>query len=174
MIVLIGPSATGKTVCEREMEKRGFKRIISYTTRPIRQNEEEDVDYHYITLGEFNEKEKENFWAEKTIYRGWKYGIAKDDCIDNAIAVVETFGFLNLKKINNLKITSFFIKTSDRTRLIRMAQRGDDINEIIRRLFSDQGSFACIDQEVDYIIENENRSINETVNEIIGIINKTS
>jgi guanylate kinase len=174
MIILIGPSATGKSVCEREMERRGFNRIISYTTRPIRKNEKENVDYHYISDDDFTEKLNNGFFAENTIYRGWHYGIAKEDCIDNAIAVVETIGFFRLERIEELNIVSFFIKSSDRTRLIRMAQRGDEISEIFRRLYSDQGSFACIEEEVDFIIENENRSINETVDEIIGILNKTS
>jgi guanylate kinase len=174
MIVLIGPSATGKSVCEREMERRGFNRIISYTTRPIRKNGKEDIDYHYISDKEFIEKLNNGFFAENTIYRGWHYGIAKEDCIDNAIAVVETIGFFRLKRIEKLNIRSFFIKSSDRARLIRMAERGDEISEIFRRLYSDQGSFACIEEEVDFTIENENQSINETVDEIMGILNKTS
>ena len=167
MILLIGPSATGKSVCEREMERRGYKRIISYTTRPKRDNEIEDVDYHYISEDEFKSRLERGFFAENTKYRNWLYGMAEMDCIDESVAVVEPVGFRKLQKIDYLNIDSFFIKTSERTRLIRMAQRGDDINEIFRRLYSDQGSFACIEDEVDVIIENENRTVAETVDEII-------
>jgi guanylate kinase len=168
MLILIGHSASGKSVCEREMERRGYKRIISYTTRPIRANEKEDVDYHYITQQDFLNKKETNFWIEWTFYRNWYYGIATGDCIDDAVAVIEPVGFRKLQKINSLNIKSFYIKVSDRTRLIRMAQRNDDIGEIFRRLYSDQGTFACIEDEVDYIIENENRAVSETVDEIIS------
>lgn len=168
MICLIGPSATGKSVCERELEKRGYNRTISYTTRPIRANEMFDVDYHYIKEEEFIDYLKNEFFAEHTRYRGWHYGIATKDCIDNATAVIEPIGFRRLQKLFYLNIKSFYIKTSERTRLIRMAQRGDDIAEIFRRLYSDQGTFACIDEEVDYIVENENRTVQETVDEIIS------
>jgi guanylate kinase len=168
MIILIGHSASGKSVCEKELEKRGYKRIISYTTRPIRANEIQDKDYHYISDEKFLEMLNNNQLAEHTNYRSWHYGIAKEDCLDDRIAVIEIFGYLMLKKNPDLNIKSFYLKTSDRTRLIRMAQRGDDINEIIRRLYSDQGSFACIEDLVDYIIVNENRTVEETVDEIIS------
>jgi guanylate kinase len=173
MIILTGESAAGKTSCERELERRGYKRIISYTTRPIRGNEQEDIDYHYIDPNQFIEWLSKGFFSENTKYRGWFYGIAKKDCIDNAIAVVEPVGFRKLQKINDLHIESFYLKTSERTRMIRMAQRGDDINEIIRRLYSDQGSFACIEEEIDYVVVNENRTVEETVDEIINILTKS-
>lgn len=170
MIVLIGPSAAGKTVCERELERRGYKRIISYTTRPIRANEQYDIDYHYINEKVFEDKLNSGFFAEHTKYRNWFYGIAKDDCVDDAIAVVEPVGFRRLKQIPYLKIKSFFLNVDERQRLIRMANRGDDITEIFRRLFSDQGSFACIEDEVSVIIKNQDRSVEETVDEIINYL----
>jgi guanylate kinase len=168
MICILGKSAAGKSTCERELEKRGYKRIISYTTRPMRINEQKDVDYHYIDEIEFSKRLEYGFFNEYTRYRGWFYGIAKDDCVDDAIAVVETFGFLKLKKIPELNIKSFYLKVSERGRLIRMAIRGDDIGEIFRRLYSDQGSFACIEEEVNFVITNEDRTVEETVDDIIS------
>jgi guanylate kinase len=167
MIVLIGHSASGKSVCEKELEKRGYDRIISYTTRPMRVGETQDIEYHFISENDFLKKYKNGFFAERTKYRGWMYGIAEMDCIDNATAVVEPIGFRALQKIEYLNIKSFFLKVSERERLIRMAKRGDDIAEIFRRLYSDQGSFACIEEEVDYVVENENRTVAETVDEIL-------
>jgi guanylate kinase len=172
MLCLIGHSASGKTTCERELEKRGWNRIISYTTRPIRNNEQYDVDYHYISREEFIEKLKNGFFAENTRYRGWFYGIAKSDCIDDAIAVVEPIGFRKLKKNKDLNVVSIFLDTSESVRIERMARRGDDTTEIFRRIFSDQGSFACIDEEVDYIVENQGRIVEETVDEIIDVLEK--
>jgi guanylate kinase len=168
MICILGKSAAGKSTCERELEKRGYKRIISYTTRPMRINEQKDVDYHYVSLEFFETGLKNGYFSEFTNYRGWFYGIAGEDCLDDAIAVVETFGFLKLKKIPDLNIKSFYLKVSERERLIRMARRGDDIGEIFRRLYSDQGSFACIEEEVNFVITNENRTVEETVDDIIS------
>ena len=50
-----------------------------------------------------------------------------------------------------------------------MVKRGDNLLEVFRRIFSDQGVFQFIDQEVDYVIDN-NKNINDSVNEIIELI----
>lgn len=169
MILLIGHSAAGKTTIEKELNKKGYSRIISYTTRPMRTGEIDGYDYHFIMDWEFQNKLKNGFYSEATNYRGWWYGIAKEDCLDNAIATVEPTGFRMLQKIKDLNIVSFHIKASERTRLIRMAKRGDDITEIFRRLFSDQGGFNGIENEVDYVIENEDGELDKAVQTIIDL-----
>jgi guanylate kinase len=172
VIAIIGASATGKTTIERILEKQGLERIISYTSRPMRKNEISDIDYHFISDTEFLEKLEYNFFAEHTSYRGWHYGISKNDCANNKVAVVEPVGFRRLKKIEGLNIRSFYIKTDDRTRMIRMLKRGDDIAEAIRRMYSDQGSFNGIEDEVDYIIENPDGKLDEAVQQIKERLNE--
>jgi len=165
LIVLLGESASGKSTIERELSKKGLNRTISYTTRPIRKNEIDGVDYHYISDDEFLDNLANGFFAEYTKYNDWYYAIAKEDCLDNSISVVEPFGFRQLQKIPDLNITSFYIKVPERERLKRMVDRGDNLMEVFRRIFSDQGVFQSIDQEVDYVIENNN--IDTCVNEIM-------
>lgn len=169
MIVLIGESASGKSTIEKELVKKGFNKIISYTTRPIRPNEKDGIDYHYINKEDFHNKFQNNFFAEHTVYNDWFYGIAVEDCLDNTVVVVEPHGFRQLKKIDELNITSFYIKVDERERLIRMVKRGDNLLEVFRRIFSDQGVFQFIDQEVDYVINN-NENINKAVDMINNII----
>lgn len=169
MIVIIGPSASGKSTIEKELVKLGYTNIISYTSRPIRCNEIDHKDYHFITKKEFILRKERKFFAESTVYNDWFYGIAKEDIRPDAIAVVEPRGFRQLIKLsedNNIYLISFFIDCPERTRLIRMVNRGDNLMEIFRRIFSDQGVFQGIDEEVDYVINN-NRPIEETVNEIV-------
>lgn len=168
MIVLIGESASGKSTIEKELVKKGYNKITSYTTRPIRKNEKDGIDYHYISVEEFKDKLSNGFFAENTIYNDWYYGIAKQDCVDDAVAVVEPHGFRQLKKLKELNIISFYIHVDERERLIRMVRRGDNLLEVFRRIFSDQGVFQFIDREVDYIVENKN--INNAVQNIISYL----
>jgi len=168
MIILIGESASGKSTIEKELVTNGYKKIISYTTRPIRKNEIDGVDYHYISVEEFKNKLSEGFFAENTIYNDWYYGIAKQDCIDNAVVVVEPHGFRQLIKLEDLHIISFYIKVDERERLIRMVKRGDNLLEVFRRIFSDQGVFQFIDREVDHVVDNYD--FNECVRKITNII----
>ena len=51
MICLIGKTASGKdTIAKELVNKYGYKRIVTYTTRPIRDGEKEGVNYYYISI----------------------------------------------------------------------------------------------------------------------------
>ena len=170
IIVLLGESASGKSTIERELSKKGLNRIISYTTRPIRKKEIDGIDYHFISKNKFFNNLANEFFAEYTKYNDWYYAIAKEDCLDNSVCVVEPHGYRQLKKIPDLHIKSFYIKVPERERLKRMVDRGDDLMEVFRRIFSDQGVFQSIDQEVDFIVLNHD--LDKCVNEIINKIGR--
>jgi len=171
MIVLVGHSASGKSTIEKKMVDIGYKKVISYTTRTPRKGEIDGIDYHFVTESDFNSMKLNNKLAESVIYRNWFYGVAKKDCLDDRVIIVEPSGLRQLKKIKELNVVSFFIKASERERLIRMAKRGDEMMEIFRRIISDGGTFQNVEDEVDYVINNDN--IDESVKEIINKIERT-
>ena len=63
IIVLVGRTASGKSTVAKELEKHGFERIITYTTREKRPNEVEDVDYHFIDNQKFLDMAEVGFFA---------------------------------------------------------------------------------------------------------------
>ena len=66
MIVLIGESGCGKsTVGNYLINNYNYEKIVSYTTRPIRKGEKDNVDYHFITNEKFNELKRNNFFINK-------------------------------------------------------------------------------------------------------------
>jgi len=172
MILLVGESASGKSTIEKSLIKIGYDKIVSYTTRPMRDGEFDGVDYHFISKNTFLDGLDQKLFAEYTIYNGWYYGIAHEDCLDNSVVVVEPHGFRQLLKIPNLHIKSFYIQVPERVRLKRMVDRGDNLMEVFRRIFSDQGLFQFIDKEVDYVVQNIaiNDCLQEVLNKIKGEI----
>ena len=50
--VYFGKSASGKDTFLEKNVRLGFKRIVSYTTRPIRKNEVQGVSYNFVTKDE--------------------------------------------------------------------------------------------------------------------------
>ena len=156
ILVLVGESASGKSTIEKELVKNhGYQKVISYTTRLPRQGEIDGIDYHFITDEQFKELESKNFFGEVGCYRNWYYGSAISDCkMDKMVAVLTPHGLRQIKKIKELGIASFYINIPRRDRLIKMLQRGDDIDECTRRSLNDQGMFDGLEDEVDYVLHN--------------------
>lgn len=173
MLVIVGESSSGKSsVAKYLMEHYGFKRIVTYTTRPPRKNEVNGVDYNFVNDQQFLTMLSRKYFAETASYNGWLYGSAKKDYDRNSIAVLTPKGLRTIKRNGIDNIISIYIDVPRRDRLIKCLERGDDIEEAYRRNLSDVGQFDGIEYEVDFHIENPNykKSIEEIGEEIIGYI----
>ena len=54
MLVIVGPSACGKTqIVNHLIANYGYEKLVTYTTRPMRVNEVNHIDYHFISKEEF-------------------------------------------------------------------------------------------------------------------------
>lgn len=156
MVVILGESCSGKSTLQKYLvESNGkYKKAVSYTTRPMRNGEVDGIDYHFISDKKFDKREKNGFFAEHSSYRGWRYGVSKEDCKqENLVAVLTPAGFRKLKQLG-YDITSVYLYVDRRSRLISNLLRGDDIDESIRRNLSDVGQFDGVLDEVDYVIDN--------------------
>lgn len=164
MIIIVGESASGKTTVAKLLEDRfNMKMITTYTTRPPREGEINHRDYHFISNEEFDKLFSQDFFAETAEYRGWKYGSAKEDYrSDRNVVVLTPHGLRQVKKAfseedkdGELGIISVYLSVPRRDRLVKMLQRGDNIDEACRRSLSDVGQFDGIQDEVDFIIYND-------------------
>lgn len=171
MIILLGESCAGKsTIANSLVKKFGYKRIVAYTTRTARANEQEGIDYHFINKAGFLQLKEEGFFAETAEYNGWYYGTAVEDCVDGTVAVLTPRGFRQLVKTNEIPKKSFYIKVPRRHRLIKLLQRGDNIEEAYRRNLSDVGMFDGLEDEVDFVIRNPGYS--NSADDIAKLINE--
>jgi guanylate kinase len=176
MIVLIGESASGKSSIETNLVRRyGYNKIVSYTTRQPRAGEVNGVDYHFIDTDEFLELKEKGFFAESAQYRGWHYGVAKEDCTNDKVAVLTPHGLRQISKIKDIDIVSFYINVPRRDRLIKILQRGDDVEEAYRRSLSDVGMFDGIEDEVDFIVYNAEyrKDIEQMTREVLSLYKST-
>lgn len=173
MIVLLGASASGKSTLQKALmnSSNGFKKIVTYTTRPPRKGEKDGVDYHFISESQFQQLLKDEFFVEYAEYRGWHYGTAKDDCKESNeyIAVLTPAGFRALKRLGT-NVTSIYLYVDRRSLMTNIINRGDDIDEAYRRNLSDVGQFDGLEDEVDYVIDNSLFRMN--VEEVMQCVNK--
>ena len=70
IVLLFGPSGSGKSVLSKKLFDLGYVELISSTTREPRAGEINGKDYYFLTAEEF-EKTK---MIEKTQYNGNWYG----------------------------------------------------------------------------------------------------
>lgn len=159
IFALIGQSSSGKSTIERRLEQLGYSRIVSYTTRPMRSNEEDGVDYHFVDQSNFNKLHRDGFFTEIATYRDCQYGLSLDgiDYINNTYVVVVTLhGYYELlKAVGRDNIVSIYISVPERERIIRQLKRGDDVDEVIRRIHTDRVDFSNVEAICDYVVMNE-------------------
>ena len=163
IVILVGESASGKsTLAANLQEFEGFSRIVTYTTRPPRDGERDGIDYHFVTDEKFNEMIANNEFVEYASYRGWQYGTAINSKITEDIVVVLTpAGARAFRKFAaehpelELDIFVVYLMVDRRSRLVKLLERGDDIEEAYRRSLSDVGQFDAFEREADYIMHND-------------------
>lgn len=168
MIILIGPSASGKTEVAKElMNKYHYKKVITYTTRLPRENETNDVDYHFISLDDFVKKISQDFFFETVNYNGNFYGTARADLNDNSVVVLEPRGFRSYKEKGAKNVVSFYLESDEEHRIKRMKYRGDRDDKIKERIANDRKAFSSDEiQGIDFILDSNDLTIIELAKEI--------
>ena len=175
ILLLCGKTASGKTSIRDELVKLGYKSIITFTTRPIRDGEVNGVTYHYISTEEFIEKEANGFFAETTSYNvatgeTWYYGTAKEDLVEDGVLIVNPDGLKAIKNMENIKTIAFLIMADENTLWNRLRQRGDLAEEARRRLNADEEDFRNVTDYVDFAV----RNVDEDLADIADLIKHLS
>ena len=170
IIVLAGKSASGKNFVAKKLEEHGYKTIVTYTTRPKRKGEKQDVTYHFISTDEFLEKINNGFFAEWKDYVTndglWYYGTALEDCVnatDNDVIILTRDGVRDLKK-NGVNAIVIYLYSNLNTIKYRLKFRGDDEKEVERRISSDIKDFKDAEMLADRIVYN---NLNDNIDNVV-------
>ena len=174
MLILVGPSASGKTeVANILISKYKMKRMVTYTTRPIRVNEVNGISYNFVSKDEFIDLKNNNEFVETVSYSNNYYGTRKKDVSFEKIVILEPNGLNSFKKEMPDDVTSFYLNTSEEIRKKRMFERKDNLIDIEKRINNDQIAFSNIIKEnIDYTINNENITLEELADKIYKLYKK--
>ena len=143
MLILVGHSASGKTEIANELKRDyGMKKIITYTTRPIRVNEVNGIDYHFVNEEEFLKLKEQDFFIETTCFNGYYYGSSKQDVKDDAVVILDPIGLANFKNSKLDNLIAIFLNCDENIRYKRMITRGDDPLKAQERLVHDREKFS--------------------------------
>lgn len=168
MIVLSGPSASGKTeVAKRLMQEHGIKRVITATTRPMRKGEVDGVDYYFVTPERFKSMIEEGLFVEYTNYNGNFYGSLKSEIADNKVIAIEPNGMRAYISLKDPHIVVFYLDVCEKVRRERMLQRGDSPENVEQRIKEDKIRFGKDNvPEVDVLVDSQNYNQEEVTDYI--------
>ena len=163
LIALFGESGSGKdTGVNYLTHNYPYHKIILTTSRPIRENETPDIDYHYNTTEEIIYKNNQSKFLNLECFNGWFYGIENSEILKNQInigafsiqSIIDIMEEIDLGYID-ITIVPIYIKTNGKDRLLRVLCREENPNcrEICRRFYTDADDFSKIYFDYD-VVEN--------------------
>lgn len=142
MLILMGPSASGKTEVAKILEKKyNLKKVITHTTRTMRVNEINDIDYHFVSKDKFIIMKNNNEFIETTTYNDNFYGTSKNEINDNKCVILDPIGAKAFYNLNDNHIYIVYLKCDESIRINRMISRKDNIDIINKRIESDRITF---------------------------------
>ncbi len=155
---LMGKSASGKDTLYKEIlaEMPDLKTVTLYTTRPIREGEQDGVEYYFVTEAALAAYDRDGKIIEQrtypTMYGGWTYATVDDGQVD-----LDRYDYLVLGTLESYqKMQAYFgaenliplyLEVEDGERLTRALEREKleahpKYDELCRRFLADQEDFS--------------------------------
>ncbi len=185
---LMGKSSSGKDTIYRELFKRSdisLKKIIPYTTRPIREGEEEGREYYFCNEDQVTQLQNADKIVElrtyDTVYGVWKYFTVDDgqvDLEDNSYLLIGTLE--TYRKIRQYygaaHVVPVYIEVEDGERLLRAIAREKEqmipkYTEMCRRFLADSEDFSEEKlKEAGVSVRFENEKLENTIDKVAAYI----
>ncbi|MBR3900609.1 MAG: guanylate kinase [Ruminococcus sp.] len=152
---IMGKSSSGKdTIFNRIRSEEKLLPIVLYTTRPMRENEENGREYHFVDRACFDKMKSEGKVIEERIYNTihgeWIYFTSKES-IDiekgNCIGIGTLESYVKIKEHFGEAVVPIYIEVEDGLRLARAVERerlqtNPKYAELCRRFLADSSDFS--------------------------------
>lgn len=185
---VMGKSSSGKDSIYHEIMEKGalgLKPIIPYTTRPIRDGEQDGREYHFCTEDTVQRLQDAGrimeLRAYNTVYGVWKYFTVDDERINlsknNYLYIVTLEGYTKIREYFGAdRVVPIYIEVEDGERLMRAIAREQkqDVpkyEEMCRRFLADSADFS--DEklvEAGVVRRFQNNDFVQTVQEVTAYI----
>ena len=172
LIVISAPSGTGKTTVVKKLlqQSTNLEASVSFTTRKMRENEKEGLDYFFVSEKTFtNMIQNDDFLEHATVFGNF-YGTEKKSVSENlqkgvnVILEIDWQGALQIKSSMPSCVMIFLIPPSKEVLLARLKNRGTDSDQEIAYRFNQ----AVLDLEqsnkFDHVLVND--QLDKVVTEI--------
>ena len=179
LFVISGPSAVGKTTIVNQLLDKNpeLSRVLTCTTRPIRESEQDGVDYLFLSKSDFQKKIENNEFAEFSEVYDYYYGVLLEEIRNSmsknkiSLLVINWEGFQKLKRSVNDNVTGIFINPPSIDELEkRIRGRNTDDEEVIQKRLLAARLDIAHSKEYDFSVENI--EVSQAANDISDIIER--
>tara|TARA_A100001011_G_scaffold221475_1_gene229439 strand:- start:3065 stop:3640 length:576 start_codon:yes stop_codon:yes gene_type:complete len=177
LVIITAPSGSGKTtLCKEILKKEGKVHFsVSHTSRKMRQNEKNGIDYYFVTNEEFMEGIDKNEFIEWNYHFDCYYGTSKSQIqksIDKKNLILlelDVKGALSIQKIYPEQTVSIFVEPPSINDLkIRLEKRGSDSEKIIAKRLQRIEFELSHKSNFDFTVVNDKLEV--ATNQILEII----
>lgn len=160
LLCVMGKTATGKdSLVDALCQHNNIQKVISYTTRPRRENE---GDTHYfVTEDVYHQMKTEEQIAAETQIGQYYYWATIEQLYKCNVYIIDYLGLKKLRELNlpGLKFVTVYIHAPDDIREYRaLSQRGDEKKKWRVRNYSEKEQFRQLEKAVDYNYSIQNLS----------------
>ncbi|NOX34248.1 MAG: guanylate kinase [Deltaproteobacteria bacterium] len=163
LFVISAPSGAGKTTLVRKVLKRfnSLSYSVSHTTRSPRKNEQDSVDYFFITVKEFEQKILLDHWLEWAKVHENYYGTSRQfvkNCLEkgrNLLLDIDVQGAKKVMASELEPVTIFILPPSFEVLSQRLENRGTDSKEVIARRLGNAKAEMARKDLYKYVIVND-------------------
>jgi guanylate kinase len=178
LFIISAPSGAGKTTLAKAVLQQFGDMLysISYTTRKPRAEEQDGVDYHFVSKQDFKKGIKKSRWAEWAEVYGNYYGTSAE-FIEKSLSSgcdilldIDVQGTLQILKYYPDCVTIFILPPSMTALRKRLEMRGSDSKAVIERRLVNARTEMAQKKMYRHIIVNE--KLSEAIEELSAIFKK--
>ncbi|WP_130538399.1 guanylate kinase [Thiomicrorhabdus indica] len=162
LYIISAPSGAGKTSLVSQLIELDSHIVVSVssTTRPMRTGEQNGVNYHFLTVEEFEVKIAENDFLEHAKVFDNYYGTSKSSVEEqlrkgkDVILEIDYQGAQQVRKIMPEATSIFILPPSKEELKRRLTGRGTDSEEVIAKRLAESMNEMSHYDEFDYLVIN--------------------
>ena len=178
LVVLSGPSGVGKDTILALMKGRNlpFHFVVTATTRPMRPDEIEGVDYHFVSVGEFAEMIDADELLEYAVVYGDYKGIPKTHVREalasgkDVILRIDVQGAATIRRLIPEAVTIFLVAENEEEQMRRLRERKTESSDRFKMRIATARKEMQQLRNFHYVVVNRDDRQEETVDKVIGII----
>lgn len=173
--VFLGRAGSGKTTVLNALKSKGYKAVISYTTRPKREGE--TTEYNFITEEEFKNLK---YKIAPVKFGNYQYTATRDSFVSDKEPLLYIAEPSALKELQSagIKFIPIYFEINEDTSVKRMLLRGDAKDKIAARIKLDNDMMLQFAKDADSVLKrikyriNSSGNIEDVISEVEKIIRK--